>query len=340
MEKEQSMGNRKIVYLTVNEYYEYPPGNAAMSLYREKMKKLAEEEFSRDSKDFFVVEVDGGPIEEFEKLYNIAMERENVTCYLIECKQSVDTCLKYVNARVEEMKEIHRLIEDEAPNEHVLLIDAEEMYVKNPRKERMIELMKKSSEGHDYTSISHKDASKLEKLDNPYSKVKRSGNLTDLANQVAELMKDPDILELIEASVANISLKEKQDNSQKFEKLTEVKPKNCFDYKHKRIITDDDFLFNVQLRTVIDYNHRSSNELRLFIKGINIDEIIASRKSKKLREKVLKNYGMAENPEDIQSTSSYPNNWIVIRRFRTKPILKRKKTRNAKIERHLEKLRK
>lgn len=313
MEKEQSMGNDKIVYLTVNEFYESPPGNAAMDFYREKMRKMVAEEFSRESSQFYVLEVAGGPIEEFEKLYKLAMEKENVTCYLIECKQSVDTCLKYVNMRVEEMRETVRLIEEEIPNEDVILIDAKDIYMENPNKKKMTDLMNKSSKTYDYTSSSHSVPSRFEKLDNPYSRIRITGDLTDLSKHVADLMKEPDILDLIQSSVANISFKETLVSRKSFENLTEVEPKNCFDYNHKKTITDEDVLFSFKPRTVIDYDHRSSKKLREIVEDVEIDIIISNKKSRMMREKVLKNYEMAENPEDIQSSSTYPNNWVSIR---------------------------
>lgn len=338
MEKEQSLGNRKIVYLTVNGYYQNPPGSPMMTIYRENMRKLADEEFTKRSSKFYVVEVDGGPIAEFEKLYNLAIEKANVTCYLIECSQTADTCLRYLNIRAEEMKEVVRLIEEEAPKEDVLLIDADKLYKRNWRKERMVELMNKSVESRDYTSAAHKVPTKLEKLDNPYARMKVTDDFTDLATHVAELMKDPDILKLIEKSMAEISLRDRPDTSKTLEKTTTVTPKSCFDYNHKPIITDEDVLFNVQPLTVIDYNHRTSKRLAEIVEGVDVDGVIAKHKLVNLREKMLSNFALADVPEELESTSSYPNNWVVISGYKTNPINKTKKENNKRNARRLKEI--
>lgn len=334
MEKEQSMGNYKIIFFTPSDSYASASGELALAKHREEFMKNVEETMKQNLSKFYVIEMESASIQNLKKVLHIATEIGNVTCYLIELQQPGDICVKYGSQRrkLSDVNEVIETISKEPPPGNVQLIDAKSIFRKDYMKEKMIEIVKNSVDARNYTSDRHNILSRTERIDNPYLIMKSTDNVTDLAAHVTELMKDPEILQLIQLSMSNMSLNSSKITSAHYNALPTLTAKMLIDYDHQPLTTLEDILFTFCPRKVIDYNHRSSQQLKDFVAEIDIEEIVAKRRVAERREKVLWYLATAEKPEETASNPNYPGNWKIISKYRPKPIGKRKKKATRKIQ--------
>lgn len=333
MEKEQAMGNNKVIFFTPSNSYASASGALEVANHREEFTKNIEETMKKNLSKFYVIEMESAEIHHLKKVLHIATEIGNVTCYLIELQQPGDICVKYGLRRrkLSDVNEVIGTIAKEPPPGNVQLIDAKSIFRKDIMKEKMIQIVKKSVDARDYTSAGHIIRSTTERIHNPYSRLSFTDNVTDLAD-VAKLMTDPEILQLIQLSMSKISLDNSIISSTHYNVLPSLTAKMLIDYNHQPLKTLEDTLFTFCARKIIDYNHRSSPQLKKFIEEVDIEQIVAKRRAAERREKVLWYLATAEKPEQTASNPNYPSNWEIFSKYQPKPMGKRRKKMSKKIQ--------
>lgn len=311
-----------------------------MDPYNENLAMKLRDEFKKGFYNFYVIELEGGSLQIIRRLQQMGSFDDNYHFLLIECSQPIEVLRKFARKRrryqmaeatVEEMKR-------NPPPRNIQLIDPTWVY-ERIRPDRMMTLMMKSVESRDYSNEAHIVDAKVDKIENPLEKLEIKEDFSNLSLQLADIVKDPEILALLQSSVSVISLQEEDRASNEIARMEKelldsspsLEPEIVYDYNHRSLPSLDEIINTFEVRNVYNYSHRSTPRLKEIVENINLDEIIAKRRATRLRSKVLWYLGIAEKPEHTVSNPKYPNNWEIAAAYRPEAIGKRKKILTKKI---------
>lgn len=344
VEKEKALGNHRIRILSSNKSNEGRSERYMMEKYQDNMIREFRDELRDGNCNFFIIEMDGGSMMTVKKFQHAAMMFGRVEVYLIELHQRLEEFMNYGRNRrnASQIKQTMEDIINEPPPANIQLIDPSSIYNRNPKVEMMNRISQRSMSQRDYSTEAHRVKPYWkERVLNPLSDLKTTESITDLASQLTELLKIPDVLQTVLESFTDLSLSENfVTNSHKkvndgitpaVETCEIFKPETVIDYNHEPINSVDERLFIFTVAKVIDYGHRSPENLKDFVKDVDLDKIMKRNKEIKTRRKIIWYLQIAEKPEDTVSNPKYPNNWELIWRDRAGCRTKRKKKKTAKI---------
>lgn len=118
--------------------------------------------------------------------------------------------------------------------------------------------------------------------------------------------------------------------------LPDLRTSEVINYGHKHKTTFAEEVSEFNLTKVYDYRHRRNLHLLEAVGDVDIDEVIESKKEEAKKKRTEMYIQQGAESCALESNPNYPNNWEVVVEFeRETPAGKRKKKKNAKIERIL-----
>lgn len=333
LDKERTIGNHNVSHLVVNQFLGDSPDKAQIEKAHEDQLQEFKDLLNKKVCKFIVVEVDGGRLAHLLRLNDVAETMGNHAIYLVELQNRFELCLKYGKARYRtndhELKRMMEEIEREPPPDKFELLDASLLYQKYTNMEWMLKLCQKSASSRNYSIEMHKIDTKVDVVPNPFEGI----DSTDLSALTSVFIKNPEILQMVQSSFTGLSLDDSESNmnNSNLESCKTFSPKTTVEYNHKRKVNDDDKLFMVHVRTIIDYDHRPSPKLLEVVEDVEVEAVMRKSRGRQQREKVLLQLSLAENPEDTVSNPNYPNNWESLSSKHPKSTGKRRKINNQKL---------
>lgn len=317
-DKEKALGNYRVRHLTPNHYYEKRYERLRSDYYQDNLLKKFRDELQEDRCNFYIIEIEGGSISTFKRLYQAAVVYGGLTGYLIEMMQRHDICMSY-GRHERKPNEIMQIIDDihgEPPPPNITLIDPTAIYQKNAKADLMSRLMDKSVTNRNYGVSAHIiPAFETAVVTPDLPETPSAENISDIATQLAEMLRDPDVVQLIRNSFTGLTLEENSQLMKMLESNIEtcpsLKPRKVFDYRHAHQQNTNDQLFAFAARMIIDYSHFTSTKLSDFVSDIDHIAIASQKRALDARAKVLNYLTTAEKPEDTVSNPNYSRRWLV-----------------------------
>lgn len=333
-------------HLSTKDLYKEYPERYMMERYQETVLKTFKENLREGNYNFFVIEIEGSSLSAFRKLHYAASMYRQLNLYLIECMQPSEILSKYVRNR-RDLSDVMKAIEEikkEPPPDNILLMDATAIYDRDRMNERVTAIMQRGILRNNYGMAAHKlDEPKIEAAPSQFTDLKLSDDVSDLQTRVTELLNNPEFLKLVQAfGLIDIDPKAQIEPEFDFRVLNAMKrtrvfkPSKTIEYNHKPLSDPYDLINGFHPTKVFEYGHRTTEKLFELRAEIDIDEVIAQRKAKKIKSKENFYMNFVTNLDEIKSTQSYPSNWEVTESGRSEPIRKRKNNTDEKIKKILE----
>lgn len=342
LERERMYGNKRSIFISENDIHESSSRyrRPMMDPYNENLAMKLRDEFKKGFYNFFAIELEGGSLQIIRRLQQMDSFEDHYQFFLVECRQPLEVLRKFARKR-RRYQMAEATFEDmkrNPPPRNIQLVDPTWVY-ERIKPDKMMTLMMKSVQSRDYSNEAHIVDAKVDKIENPLDKLEIKEDFADLSLHLADIVKDPEILALLQSSVSVISLAEEDEASNEISRMEKELLDNCptlqtqivYDYNHQSIPSLKDIIFTFQVRNVYNYSHRSTPRLKEIVKNINLDEIIAKRRATRVRSKVLWYLRNAEKPEHTVSSPKYPNNWELATAYRPEATGKRKKILNKKL---------
>lgn len=287
-------------------------------LYQDHLLKKFRDELREGICNFFVVEIEGGSISTFKRLYHAAAMFGGLSGYLIEMLQQKEICVEYSKYQ-RKPNEIGQIIDEiirEPPSTNIILIDPTSIYQKNHKLDLMARLMNKSVTSRDYSASGH-TISPFETIPiaaNP-SDSAPTESVSDIALQLTELLKDPEIIQLATNPLLNLTREQNllltKMLESNFESCPTFQPEKVIDYHHHHQESAAENIFDVLIRRVIDYSHFSSPKLKSIVSDVDDVAIAMQNRAPETREKVLAYLKTADRPQETVSNPNYSRRWPV-----------------------------
>lgn len=336
IEKEKTFGNQRATHLSMQAFYDGRPDRYTSERHQESLLRKLKDELREGICNFYVVEIEGTSISTFRRFHQCASTFGRVSGYLIELQQRLDICMRYAKPRRMEsdVREAIDEINKEPPPTNVTLVDPGSIFRKNPKLDKITQIMQKSVALRNYSTEMHKVDFKMDTVTNPLANLKPEDTV-DMASQFTQLLNDPEVMQLIHDSFVDLSINGSQsDTSTLMTNISDCptfRPKRFYDHNHKHKQRNYEDIYGFHARKIIDYDHRPSLKLNQFIDDVDTDSVMTRSRASAIRSKILWYLKRADKPEDTFSNAEYPNNWQILSPLHI-PKTERKRKKLSKIE--------
>lgn len=303
MDKEKSVGNPNVMHLTSRDMHRDRREMFFLERYHEKLFNNYRDAVRENKYTFFVVELDSPSQYDFKKFHEAATHFAKHHTYLIEIMQPEDIVKKYAKNKKDDKEALEQIEEmKKPPPKEVMLLDAGPLYDRDRLMDKVNSIIDRYLRRNDFSIKQHDFRyfePRVERVENSL----RNMVLPDPEDKskIREALKNPDFVRLIQSKYLHLKIDHRSyqpepiEPDEEFKKFVKSAPsftaKENTNYNHNLRNKDDyEFANNFRPTKVIDYEHKTTENLLELRSRTEIEQKIQVSLNKKIKNEIEGNF--------------------------------------------------